>query len=54
LYISGYADEAVREVSSIDGRPFLEKPFTPQALSQKVRGVLGEGAKLVFGRSRAL
>jgi two-component system cell cycle sensor histidine kinase/response regulator CckA len=54
LYISGYADDAVREVLSIEGRPFLQKPFTPQALAQKVRGVLDDGAKAAFGRSHAL
>jgi two-component system cell cycle sensor histidine kinase/response regulator CckA len=40
LYMSGYADEAIRHVLLVDGTPFLQKPFTPQALSQKVRDVL--------------
>jgi len=40
LYMSGYADEAVRHVLLVEGTPFLQKPFTPHALSQKVREVL--------------
>ncbi len=41
LYMSGYADEAiVRHGILVEGTPFLQKPFTPQALTQKVRDVL--------------
>jgi two-component system, cell cycle sensor histidine kinase and response regulator CckA len=41
LYMSGYADEAVvRHGIVTEGSPFLQKPFTPLTLSQKVRGVL--------------
>jgi len=41
LYISGYADDAiVRHGIVAEGMPFLQKPFTPQALSAKVRNVL--------------
>jgi two-component system, cell cycle sensor histidine kinase and response regulator CckA len=41
LYMSGYADEAVvRHGIVVDGTPFLQKPFTPLALSGKVRAVL--------------
>jgi CheY-like chemotaxis protein len=41
LYMSGYADEAiVRHGVLIEGTPFLQKPFTPQALKQKIREVL--------------
>jgi two-component system cell cycle sensor histidine kinase/response regulator CckA len=40
LYMSGYAGEAVRHVLLVEGTPFLQKPFTPHALSQKVREVL--------------
>jgi two-component system, cell cycle sensor histidine kinase and response regulator CckA len=43
LYISGYADEAVvRHGVIVEGTPFLQKPFTPLALSGKVREVLDE------------
>jgi DNA-binding NtrC family response regulator len=54
LYMSGYADEAVREVLAIEGRPFLPKPFTPQALSQKVRAVLDGGVHVPVARSQML
>jgi DNA-binding NtrC family response regulator len=40
LYMSGYAGEAVRHVLMVEGTPFLQKPFTPHALSHKVREVL--------------
>jgi two-component system cell cycle sensor histidine kinase/response regulator CckA len=41
LYMSGYADEAVvRHGVIVEGTPFLQKPFTPQTLSGKVRDVL--------------
>ena len=40
LYMSGYADAAIRHVLLVDNAPFLQKPFTPQALSRKVRDVL--------------
>jgi CheY-like chemotaxis protein len=40
LYMSGYADEAARYVLLAEGTPFLQKPFTPQVLTQKVRDVL--------------
>ncbi|HET6148434.1 MAG TPA: response regulator [Polyangia bacterium] len=41
LYMSGYADEAVVRHGVIpEGTPFLQKPFTPQALCLKVRNVL--------------
>ena len=38
--VSGYAGEAVRHVLLVEGTPFLQKPFTPHALAQKVREVL--------------
>lgn len=41
LYMSGYADEAiVRHGVLIEGTPFLQKPFTPQVVTRKVRDVL--------------
>jgi PAS domain S-box-containing protein len=40
LYMSGYAGEAVRHVLLVEDTPFLQKPFTPHALAQKVRAVL--------------
>jgi two-component system cell cycle sensor histidine kinase/response regulator CckA len=41
LYMSGYAPGAVlRHVLLVEGTPFLQKPFTPQALTRKVRDVL--------------
>ncbi len=41
LYMSGYADEAVvRHGVLVEGTPFLQKPFSPLALAQKVREVL--------------
>ena len=41
LYMSGYADEAiVRHGVLIEGTPFLQKPFTAQALQRVIRDVL--------------
>jgi PAS domain S-box-containing protein len=41
LYMSGYADdEIIRHGILVEGAPFLQKPFAPHALSQKVREVL--------------
>ena len=43
LYMSGYTDDAILQHGVLDeGTAFLQKPFTPQALTQKVRGVLDE------------
>ncbi|MGQ0650349.1 MAG: response regulator [Gemmatimonadaceae bacterium] len=38
LYMSGYREEA--EVQELSGAAFLPKPFTPEALTTAVRGVL--------------
>jgi len=39
--MSGYADEAVAQHGVLDpGTAFLQKPFTPGGLADKVRGVL--------------
>jgi two-component system cell cycle sensor histidine kinase/response regulator CckA len=41
LYMSGYADEAVLQRGvMVEGTPFLQKPFTPDELTRKVRAVL--------------
>jgi two-component system, cell cycle sensor histidine kinase and response regulator CckA len=45
LYMSGYADEAIRHVLLVDGTPFLQKPFTPDALARKVRDVFKAPAR---------
>jgi len=41
LYMSGYTDEAIVKTGVLDeGKPFLQKPFTPLQLSKKIREVL--------------
>ena len=43
LYISGYTDDAVVVREAMTGHtPFLEKPFTPDVLTRKVREVLDQ------------
>jgi PAS domain S-box-containing protein len=41
LYMSGYTDDAIVQNGMLGrDRPFIQKPFTPEALLRKVRGVL--------------
>jgi signal transduction histidine kinase len=43
LYMSGYTDEAIVKTGVLDeGKPFLQKPFTPMQLARKIRDVLDE------------
>jgi CheY-like chemotaxis protein len=44
LFISGYADDPRVQQLAEQGKPFFRKPFTPAALSQKVREVLASPA----------
>jgi hypothetical protein len=41
--MSGYTDEAIVRTGVLqEGKPFLQKPFTPLQLSRKIREVLDE------------
>ena len=43
LYMSGYTDEAIVRTGVLDeGKPFLQKPFTPMQLAKRIREVLDE------------
>ncbi|MBY0495883.1 MAG: MASE1 domain-containing protein [Cyanobacteria bacterium] len=43
LYMSGYTDEAIVKTGVLDeGKPFLQKPFTPMQLAARIREVLDE------------
>jgi CheY-like chemotaxis protein len=54
LFMSGYADDAVSPRGiSIAGRPFLQKPFSPQTLWRKVREVLDNSGHTLSARSRS-
>ena len=43
LYMSGYVDKEISQ-KELSGLAFIHKPFTPEALAQKVREVLGHPA----------
>jgi len=44
LYMSGYTEDIVTHRGVLDeGIPFIQKPFSVQALSTRVRHVLEEG-----------
>jgi PAS domain S-box-containing protein len=42
LLMSGYSGGLMQEAATASGTAYLEKPFTPNALSKKLREVLGE------------
>jgi FixJ family two-component response regulator len=51
LYVSGYADNIIQNVISSPGASFLQKPFTRQVLSKKLREVLPKSAENDVARS---
>jgi len=45
LFMSGYPEEDVSRRGLLEeGRPFIQKPFSPQDLARKVRELLDEKA----------
>jgi YesN/AraC family two-component response regulator len=40
LFVSGYTDHVAARQELAAGAPFLQKPFTPDALARKIRSVL--------------
>jgi CheY-like chemotaxis protein len=44
LYVSGHTDEAIVRTGVLEeGKPFLQKPFTPVQLARKIREILEAG-----------
>lgn len=42
LYMSGYTDDSIARSKLVAGAPFLQKPFAPPKLAEKVREVLDQ------------
>jgi hypothetical protein len=41
LYVSGHTDDAIVRTGVLnEGKPFLQKPFTPVQLARKIREIL--------------
>jgi CheY-like chemotaxis protein len=40
LYMSGYGHEVLAETALLNGAQFIQKPFSPEELLQRVRGAL--------------
>ena len=49
LYMSGHAEEVLSERIAQDRAEFIQKPFTAQALLERVASVLGTGAESLAG-----
>ncbi len=45
LLMSGYAEQALSRDGTLEGRPFLAKPFTAGALLDRIQAILGPGAR---------
>jgi FixJ family two-component response regulator len=53
LFMSGYTDRAVVNSSLLSGESgFIQKPFTPAALSSKVRELLETNGETSHGAGR--
>jgi two-component system cell cycle sensor histidine kinase/response regulator CckA len=48
LYMSGYTDDEAVGQSVTSGAGYLQKPFTPEALLRKARGILDGGPTVAF------
>jgi FixJ family two-component response regulator len=42
LFMSGYTDQSVMHRHLTPGAAFLQKPFSPETFSRKVRSILDE------------